>query len=107
MRLSVKVVDASAIATLVFGESEAAEVVTRLWGAKLVAPALLSFEIASVCLKRLLRHPAQRAWRSNGSWAFQWRTVGPWCSSPASPRADPDSPCATVSATASPATISR
>ncbi len=58
--MPVKVVDASAIAALVFGESEAAEVATRLRDAKLVAPALLSFEIASVCLKKLTRHPEHR-----------------------------------------------
>ena len=58
--MPVKVVDASAIAALVFGESEAAEVTARLRGAKLVAPALLSFEIASVCLKKLTCHPQQR-----------------------------------------------
>jgi predicted nucleic acid-binding protein len=55
-----KVVDASAIAALVFGEPEAGEVAIRLRGGKLVAPTLLPFEIASVCLKKLTRHADQR-----------------------------------------------
>ncbi len=32
----------------------------RRGGAKLVAPALLPFEIASVCLKKITRHPEQQ-----------------------------------------------
>jgi Predicted nucleic acid-binding protein, contains PIN domain len=58
--MPVKVVDASAIAALVFGEPEAADVAARLHTAKLVAPGLLPFEIASVCLKKLQRHHDQR-----------------------------------------------
>jgi predicted nucleic acid-binding protein len=33
----------------------------RLLDAGLVAPALLHFEVASVCLKKMRRHPEQRA----------------------------------------------
>lgn len=55
-----KVVDASAIAALVFGEPEAGEVANLLRGGKLVAPTLLPFEIASVCLKKLARYPDRR-----------------------------------------------
>jgi predicted nucleic acid-binding protein len=58
--MPVKVVDASAVAALLFGEPDAVEVATRLSGATLVAPSLLPFEIASVCLKKLRRHPEQR-----------------------------------------------
>ena len=58
--MPVKVVDASAIAALMFGEPEAREAAARLRGATLAAPALLPFEIASVCLKKLIRHPEQR-----------------------------------------------
>jgi predicted nucleic acid-binding protein len=58
--MPVKVVDASAIAALMFGEPEAREAAARLRGATLAAPALLPFEIASVCLKKLMRHPEQR-----------------------------------------------
>jgi predicted nucleic acid-binding protein len=55
-----KVVDASALAALLFDEPEAESVADRLEGGNLVAPALLSFEIASVCLKKLRRDPTQR-----------------------------------------------
>lgn len=58
--MAVKIVDASAIAALLFGEPDAAEVATRLSGATLAAPALLPFEIASVCLKKMRRYPEQR-----------------------------------------------
>jgi predicted nucleic acid-binding protein len=55
-----KVVDASALAAVLFDEPEAATVADRLEGATLVAPALLSFEIAGVCLKKLRSYPQQR-----------------------------------------------
>lgn len=58
--MSVKVVDASAIAALLFGEPEAPTIAVQLRNAKLAAPALLSFEVASVCLKKLRSHPDQR-----------------------------------------------
>lgn len=58
--MSVKVVDASALAALLFGEPRAEEVASRLSGGKLVAPTLLRYEIASVCLKKLRRHPHRR-----------------------------------------------
>jgi predicted nucleic acid-binding protein len=59
--MPVKVVDASAIGALVFGEPAAGEVAARLSGATLAAPALLSFEIANIAVKKLRRHPEQRA----------------------------------------------
>lgn len=55
-----KVVDASALAALLFDEPEAEAVADRLEGGNLVAPVLLSFEIATVCLKKLRRDPTQR-----------------------------------------------
>jgi predicted nucleic acid-binding protein len=55
----VKVVDASALAALLFGEPEGAAVAGRLADARLVAPALLSFELANVCLIKTRRHPEQ------------------------------------------------
>lgn len=58
--MTVKVVDASALAALLFGEPEAEKVASRLEKSKLVAPALLGFEIASVCLKKLRRDPKRR-----------------------------------------------
>ncbi len=56
----VKVIDASAIAALLFGEPEAEAVAGRLSDARLVAPALLRFELANVCLIKSRRHPDQR-----------------------------------------------
>ena len=58
--MAVKVVDASALAALLFDEPEANAVADRLGDRHLVAPALLSFEIASVCLKKLRSNPPQR-----------------------------------------------
>ena len=58
--MPVKVVDASALAALLFGEPEAEAVAARLERSNLFAPALLGFEIASVCLKKLRRDPQQR-----------------------------------------------
>ena len=57
---TVKVVDASALAALLFGEPEAEAVAARLDGARLVAPGLLAFELANVCLMKCRRHPDRR-----------------------------------------------
>ncbi len=59
--MPVKVIDASALAAIVFAEPEADRVVTQLRGCTLAAPALLPFEIASVCLKKLRRYPKKRS----------------------------------------------
>lgn|SRR6185312_6166442 len=56
----VKVVDASAIAALLFGEPEADTVAERLAEGRLVAPSLLEFELANVCLLKSRRHPGQQ-----------------------------------------------
>jgi predicted nucleic acid-binding protein len=58
--MAVKVVDASAVAALLFGEPEAETMAARLTDARLVAPALLEFELANVCLIKCRRHPGQR-----------------------------------------------
>ncbi len=58
--MAVKVVDASALAAMLFGEPEGEAVALNLKGATLVAPALLPFEIANVCLMKMRRHPADR-----------------------------------------------
>jgi len=55
------VVDASAMAALLFGEPKAEEVAEVLEGAHLAAPALLRFEMASVCLKKIIVHPELRS----------------------------------------------
>ena len=57
---AVEVVDASALAALLFGEPEAVLVAQRLLATRLVAPALLQFELANICLTKLRRHPQQR-----------------------------------------------
>ncbi len=59
--MAAKVVDASAMAALLFGEPEGEHVAARLAEDRLVAPTLLAFELASVCLKKLRRYPEQRA----------------------------------------------
>jgi predicted nucleic acid-binding protein len=61
--MAVKIVDASALAALLFGEPETDAVADGLQDASLVTPALLGFEIANVCLKKLRRNPEQRCWR--------------------------------------------
>ena len=55
--MPVKVVDASALGALVFGEPEAETVAKRLFKATLVAPQLLWFELASIAFKKVARHP--------------------------------------------------
>ena len=58
--MSAKVIDASALAALLFGEPEGAAIAERLDGAGLIAPALLPFEIANTCAKKIRRQPDQR-----------------------------------------------
>lgn len=52
------VVDASAIAAVLFDEPEAAPVSASVSG-RLVAPGLLRYEVASVCATKLIRYPAR------------------------------------------------
>jgi predicted nucleic acid-binding protein len=52
------VVDASAGAAVLFDEPEAAPVVAGVSG-RLVAPGLLRYEIANVCITKLIRYPAR------------------------------------------------
>jgi predicted nucleic acid-binding protein len=58
--MAVNVVDASALGALLFGEPDGAAVAERLRGAGLIAPALLPFEVANICVKKMRRHPDQR-----------------------------------------------
>lgn len=58
--MALKVVDASALSALLFGEPEGDAVAARLRSAELIAPALMPFEVANVCLKKARRHPDQR-----------------------------------------------
>lgn len=57
--MPVRVVDASALGALVFGEPKAEEIARALGEAPMVAPALLWFEMASLCLRKVLAHPAR------------------------------------------------
>lgn len=58
--MAVRVVDASALAALLFGEPEAEAVAALIDELQLVAPSLLAFELANVCLVKCRRHPEQR-----------------------------------------------
>ncbi len=55
-----KVIDASALAALLFNEPDAERVVHQIAEFRLLAPNLLGFEVANVCLKKMRAHPAQR-----------------------------------------------
>lgn len=54
----VSVVDASAASALLFGEPDGPTIADRLRDARLVAPALLHFEVMNTCWKKITRHPA-------------------------------------------------
>ncbi len=56
--MDVRVVDASAMGALVFGEPSATAVAARLGGGNLAAPALIRFELANICLKKINAHPS-------------------------------------------------
>ncbi len=56
-----KVVDASAIAAVMFFEPRRGEVEMLLSGADLYAPALIRYELANVCLKKIRQRPSERA----------------------------------------------
>lgn len=56
--MDVTVVDASAVAAVVFDEPEAAPVMASLRQA-IIAPSLIRYEMASVCAVKLMRDPRQ------------------------------------------------
>lgn len=56
-----EVVDASAIAALLFGEPDADRIASQLEEAELLAPSLIRYELASVSLKKARRYPDQAA----------------------------------------------
>lgn len=60
-RTSVVIVDASALAALLFGEPDAPSVSAALEGHALAAPTLLRYELASVYLKKVRRYAALRS----------------------------------------------
>jgi predicted nucleic acid-binding protein len=53
----IRVVDASAIGALIFGEKEKSWVETQTASAELIAPPLLDFELGNICWKKLRRFP--------------------------------------------------
>jgi predicted nucleic acid-binding protein len=55
------VVDASALAAVLFEEPEAPQIVVQLGDSILVAPTLLAYEMSNICWKKLRRHPERRA----------------------------------------------
>ena len=58
--MDIKVVDASAVAALLFAESQADFIESQLRDASLFAPHLFEYELANVCLVKCRRHPDQR-----------------------------------------------
>ena len=58
--MDVHVVDASALGAMVFGEPGAQKIADKLSGGLLIGPALLPFELASICLKKIKAHPARK-----------------------------------------------
>jgi len=59
--MRVKVVDAAAVAALLFGKPDAEAIAGPLGDARLAAPALLGLELANICLIEARRHPEQHA----------------------------------------------
>jgi len=55
-----KVIDASALAAALFSEPAGADVSKRMSEGPILAPTLLRYEMGSVCLKKIRRHPEQR-----------------------------------------------
>lgn len=58
--MAVKVIDASALAAIVFNEPSSAAIADRIRGCELVAPELLAYEMANVCLVKIRRRSAPR-----------------------------------------------
>lgn len=58
--MPIKVIDASALAALLFSEPEAETVVQAIGVDTLAAPRLLAVELAGVCCKKLKQYPKQR-----------------------------------------------
>ena len=57
--MAVEVIDASALAAVLFGEPDGEAVASRATGRDLVAPSLIRYELASVFLKKARRYPEQ------------------------------------------------
>jgi predicted nucleic acid-binding protein len=57
--MSATIVDASALAAVLFDEPEAAPVMASVGGNPLLAPGLLRYEMASICAAKLRNEPKQ------------------------------------------------
>jgi predicted nucleic acid-binding protein len=57
--MAVKVIDASALAAILYAEPEADMVAAAAGDATLAAPALIEYELGNVCWKKIRRHPQQ------------------------------------------------
>lgn len=53
------VVDASAVAAMLFDEADGATIRAHIRGERLTAPHLLDFELANICWKRVRRMPSE------------------------------------------------
>jgi predicted nucleic acid-binding protein len=76
------VIDASAMAAIVFREPGFERVAARLEGAAVFAPELLKFELINTAWKKARRHPADAAKHLaalaialDGTWDIVWRDV--------------------------------
>lgn len=58
--MAVKVIDTSALAAVAFAEPDGQRVAAQLEEHDLIAPYLLPFELANVCLTKMRRHPVKR-----------------------------------------------
>lgn len=57
--MNVKVIDASVLASWLFGESRRQDAYRMMEGASLLAPELLPFELSNVALVKIRKNPAQ------------------------------------------------
>ncbi len=58
--MPVRVVDASALGALVFGEPEAERIAATLKDSAIAAPSLIWFEMASICLRKINSHRQEK-----------------------------------------------
>ncbi|GJL64808.1 MAG: ribonuclease VapC [Nitrospirales bacterium] len=56
-----KVIDASALAAILFAEPDADVILEMVKNTTLSAPSLLPYELSNVCLQKIRRHPSKRA----------------------------------------------
>ncbi len=81
--MPIRVVDASTLGALVFGEPKAEEIANTLGDSPMAAPALIWFELASICLRKIKAHPTQqeqilRAFLMAGKLAIEIVEVDHW-----------------------------